>query len=412
LPGILIAYTGFVYLSNMHLRKQVCLYTIGIGFFLAGCSTSKRSAAAKNAVAQSAIDSVRKQYAPDKRTALFDVAANGGVITGETNIPAAKTALLQLLQQAHIAYTDSIRVLPDTSLAGNTFAVVSISVANIRIRPGHPNEMATQATMGTPLKVFRKEKGWYLVQSPDKYIGWTESGGIRLMNEDAATQWQAAEKAIYIKPYGFAYTADNTGAQTVSDLVYGDVLAFQKQANGFYETKFPDGRTAYVPAGEIIMFKDWIATLNPTQDNLVSASKKLMGLPYLWGGTSFKGIDCSGFTRTVYFMNGLVLPRDASQQVNIGQTVDTQNGWQNLQPGDLLFFGMPAREGRPERVIHVGMWLGGPNNEFIQSSGRVQISSFNAAAPNYDGSELHRFIRAKRITPKDALYDLRTASFY
>jgi len=63
-------------------------------------------------------------------------------------------------------------------------------------------------------------------------------------------------------------------------------------------------------------------------------------------------------------------------------------------------------------INSIRMWLGGPNNEFIQSAGRVQISSFNTDAPNYDGSELHRFIRAKRITPKDALYDLRTSSFY
>ena len=361
---------------------------------------------------QSAIDSVRKIYAPDKRTALFDVTAAGGVVSGITNTPEAKTALLQMLQKEHIVYTDSIRLLPDSSLGMNTFAVVSISVANLRVKPGHPNEMVTQATLGTPLKLLTKEKGWYMVQTPDRYIAWTEGGGIKLMNETTAAQWQAAEKAIYIKPYGFAYSAESTGAQTVSDLVYGDVLAFRKEQNGFYETWLPDGRPAYVPAGEIIMYKDWTASRNPTQENLVSASKLLMGVPYLWGGTSFKGVDCSGFTRTVYFMNGLVLPRDASQQVNIGQEVDTKSGWQNLQAGDLLFFGIPARDGKPERIIHVGMWLGGPNNEFIQSSSRVQVSSFTPGTPNYDGGELHRFIRAKRITPKDVLYDLRTVSFY
>lgn len=361
---------------------------------------------------QTAIDSLRKTYAPDKRTALFDITFNGGVVSGATNIPEAKAALRQLLQQQNIPYTDSIRLLPDTSLGANTFALVSISVANLRVKPGHPNEMVTQATLGTPLKLLAKEKGWYMVQTPDRYIAWTEGGGIKPVNETTAAQWQAAEKAIYIKPYGFAYATESTGAQTVSDLVYGDVLAFRREQNGFYETWLPDGRVAYVPAGEITLYKDWAASRNPTQENLVSASKLLMGVPYLWGGTSFKGVDCSGFTRTVYFMNGLVLPRDASQQVNIGQEVDTKNGWQNLQPGDLLFFGVPAREGKPERIIHVGMWLGGPNNEFIQSASRVQVNSFNPGAPNYDAGELHRFIRAKHVTPKDALYDLRTVSFY
>ncbi|HVU56466.1 MAG TPA: SH3 domain-containing C40 family peptidase [Puia sp.] len=390
--------------------KGLYFFPVSFALFLAGCTTSKRTVSTPNA--QPIIDSVRNAYAPDKRTALFDVTANGSVLNGETNLPEAKNKLLSQLDRDHIPYTDSIRVLPDSALHGNTFAVVSISVANLRAKPGHPNEMVTQATLGTPLKVLKKEKGWYLVQTPDKYIAWTESGGIKLMNETRATQWRTMKKVIYTKPYGFAYTAENIDTQTVSDLVYGDVLAFQKEESGFTEIMFPDGRGGYIPSTEVMTYKDWAGSRSPTQENLVSASKKLMGVPYLWGGTSFKGVDCSGFTRTVYFMNGLILPRDASQQVKIGEEIDTRDGWQRLQPGDLLFFGIPAREGRPERVIHVGMWLGGPHAEFIQSASKVQISSFDPSAPNYDETELHRFLRAKRVTPQNALLDLRTAGLY
>jgi len=378
--------------------------------FVQACSPSKQAASASHTSAvQPIIDSIRSIYAPDKRTAIFDVTVNGLTLSGETDLPAAKTALLQALPKQYI---DSIRTLPDTSPGAYTSAVVSISVANLRAKPGHPNEMVTQATLGVPLKVLKKDRGWYLVQTPDRYIAWTEAGGIKPMNMADAAQWQSLEKAIYIKPYGFAYTTENTDSPTVSDLVYGDVVAFRQQQENFYKIGFPDGRTAYIPAGEITLYKDWAASRQPTKDNLVNAAKKLMGVPYLWGGTSFKGVDCSGFTRTVYFMNGLVLPRDASQQVNIGQEIETKNGWQNLQAGDLLFFGTPARDGRPERVIHVGMWLGGENNEFIQSASKVQVSSFDPKAPNYDGGELHRFLRAKRVTPKDVLYDLRTTTFY
>lgn len=392
--------------------KTFYCYIAALVLLAPACTSSKKTAARNSARLQSAIDSIRTIYAPDKRTALFDVNAHGAVVAGMTNMPEAKTALLQLLQKEQLPYTDSLRVLPDSASLVNNFAVVSISVANLRAKPGHPNEMVSQATLGTPLKVFTREKGWWLVQTPDKYIAWTEAGGIRLMTPAAAAQWAAMEKAIYIKPYGIAYASESTDASTISDLVYGDVLAFKQARNGFYETQFPDGRTAYVPAADITMLKDWEASRNPSRENLVNASKELMGIPYLWGGTSFKGVDCSGFTRTVYFMNGLLLPRDASQQVTIGEEVDTKSGWQNLQPGDLLFFGMPARDGRPERIVHVGMWLGGPNNEFIQSPSRVQISSFNPGAANYDGGEHHRFIRAKRITPKDVIYDLRNSSFY
>ncbi|MBN9299696.1 MAG: C40 family peptidase [Filimonas sp.] len=393
--------------------KKVNYLLSAAGIIAFGCSTSKQAAVStQTPAAQVIADSIRKIYAPDKRVALFDVNANGNVVVGETNMPEAKVALTNALQVARVTYTDSVRVLPDTSLAENLQAVVSISVANIRVKAGHANEMATQATLGTPLKVYRKEKGWYLVQTPDKYIGWTEGGGIKTMNASTFTQWEHAPKIIFTKPYGFGYTAANEESQTVSDLVYGDVMAVKQQANGFYEIAFPDGRAAFVPVGDVMLYKDWAASRKPTQENLVTASKKLMGVPYLWGGTSFKGVDCSGFTRTVYFMNGLILPRDASQQALVGQDVDTKNGWQNLQPGDLLFFGAASKDGKPARVTHVGMWLGGPNNEFIQSSSRVQISSFNPSAANYDGGEHHRFIKAKRITSKDALFDLSVASFY
>ncbi|GAB3818070.1 hypothetical protein GCM10028895_14890 [Pontibacter rugosus] len=189
------------------------------------------------------------------------------------------------------------------------------------------------------------------------------------------------------------------------------MLALKEKSGDYYKVSFPDGREGYVPAAESIKYAEWVASRQPSSDNLVSTSKQLLGLPYLWGGTSFKGVDCSGFTKTVYFMNGLVLPRDASQQIHMGELVDTSKGWSNLQPGDLLFFGVPAKEGKSERVVHVGMWIGG-DQEFIHSAGRVKISSMNPEAANYDESELKRFLRAKRITPEDAVVDLRKTALY
>ncbi|MBC3538241.1 C40 family peptidase [Rufibacter sediminis] len=388
--------------------------------FLTACSSSKPSpevVASAQAVASPAptahtphIEAVRQQFAPDKRVALFAVKTNGLVLTGETNMTEAKKALLDRLQAAGISYQDSIQVLPQAELKGNHLAVVTLSVANLRSEPKHPAELATQATMGTPLRVWKQNDGWYLVQTPDKYLAWVDGAGIKLMNETTFAAWQQGEKLLYTHPYGFAYAAPNAQGATVSDLVYGDVMVLKSQSKGFHEVSFPDGRTAFVPSAEVQKYSDWTATRKPTEQNLVETSKRLLGLPYLWGGTSFKGVDCSGFTKTVYFMNGLVLPRDASQQVHVGELIDTKDGFQNLRPGDLLFFGSPAKEGKSERIIHVGMWIG--NNEFIHSAGRVRINSMDPIAPNHDAYELKRFLRAKRISPEATLIDLRTASLF
>ncbi|MGV3541474.1 MAG: NlpC/P60 family protein [Rufibacter sp.] len=388
--------------------------------FLAACSSSKPSpevVAAVQAVAAQApsaltphVEAVRQQFAPDKRVVLFNVSAAGNVLVGETNTPAAKTALLDRLRSAGVSFEDKIEVLPAADLEGKHFAVVTLSVANLRSEPKHPAELATQATMGTPLKVWKQQRGWYLVQTPDHYLAWLDGSGIKLMDEVTLASWQRGEKLLYTQPYGFAYAAKDKSGATVSDLVYGDVMVLKNQAGDFYEVGFPDGRTAYVSVSEAEKYAKWAATRQPTEQNLVETSKKLLGLPYLWGGTSFKGVDCSGFTKTVYFMNGLVLPRDASQQVHVGELVDTKDGFQNMKPGDLLFFGSPAKDGKPERVVHVGMWIG--NNEFIHSAGRVRISSMDPAAPNFDEPELKRFLRAKRVPPQATLIDLRTVALY
>lgn len=380
---------------------------------LTSCVTDKTTPAsnADTSMMQTHIDAVRQQYAPDKRTALFQVEFQGNVLRGETNMPEAKKALLDLLQAENTSVTDEIKVLPESELEGKHYALVIISVANLRSQPKHAAELATQATLGTPLKVWKKENSWYLVQTPDQYLSWVDGGGIALLDKPGLDTWQQSEKLIYTHPYGFSYAQPDVKGATVSDLVYGNVMVLKKHEKGFYAVEFPDGRSAYVPDAEAMKYKEWATSRQPSEDNLVQTSTRLLGLPYLWGGTSFKGVDCSGFTKTVYFMNGLVLPRDASQQVHLGELVNTEEGWQNMRPGDLLFFGVPAEEGKPERIVHVGMWIGG-NLEFIHSAGRVRINSMNAEAANFDASEKKRFLRAKRISPEATLQDLRVNLLY
>src|SRR5690606_1591432 len=110
---------------------------------------------------------------------------------------------------------------------------------------------------------------------------------------------------------------------------------------------------------------------------MVETSKTLLGRPYMWGGTSTKGMDCSGFTKTVYFLNGFQLPRDASQQVFAGSLVSKNpEEYSSFKKGDFLFFGTRGTEGKPDKVVHVAMYLG--DGRFINASGEIKIESLNS----------------------------------
>ena len=345
------------------------------------------------------IEDVQEEYVPDRRVARFDVTSEEYdgkfVLRGETTNPEALASLKQKLDSARIEYVDSIQVYPAEDLEGKTNALVRISVANIRSNPKHSAELATQATLGTPLKVLKKEGEWYLVQTPDQYLSWVDHGGVTLLSDEELAEWKASEKVIFTAPFGQVYdkAAENSG--TVSDAVAGNIFELRGVKNGFFEVEYPDGRIGFIQTSEAEKYSDWLANLEASEESLVQTSKKLMGLPYLWGGTSAKGVDCSGYTKTVFFMNGMIIPRDASQQVHTGELVDDSKNFEKLQPGDLLFFGTPATDTTKEKVVHVGMWIG--NNEFIHSSGRVRVSSMDSTATNFDEFNHNRYLRTKRL---------------
>ncbi|MCG2459232.1 C40 family peptidase [Flavobacteriaceae bacterium F89] len=383
------------------------LILLGFGMLLVACKEVNSETAVP---LEKQISKVRQKYAPDKRVAIFQVDAvrynNDYVLKGESNLPSAVDELKEKLKLEHISFVDSIQLLPDTALNGMTQGVIRVSVANLRSHPAHSAELATQATLGTPVKIYKKDGSWYLIQTPDHYISWVDHGGLELMSEQEFSRWKSVRKLIFLGTYGNSFAQPNVNSQTVTDLVAGDILEKIGEEGDFYRVSYPDGRMAYIEKSMSKPYEKWLKSINPTEESLVNTSKTLMGLPYLWGGTSPKGVDCSGFTKTIYFLNGMVIPRDASQQIATGQEVDSTKNFEKLRPGDLLFFGKSATDSTEERVVHVGMWIG--NDEFIHSSGDVHISSMNKSAPNYDEYNYDRYLRSQRLlnVQDKALVDL------
>ncbi len=371
------------------MRKQLILKVfILVGLF--SCNGQKKLDHVIEIIAE-----VENEFAPDSRTAIFDIKPenfNPITLAGETNLVAAKSSLFDRFKSNQISVVDKIVILPDESVGSKKYALINISVAPLRTSPKHSAELATQAILGTPVNVLKKENGWYLVQTPDHYIAWTNSGSLTLMDQKQYLKWKNDPKIVYLNTYGFSM--NEAGTQRVSDLVSGNILALDHETENYFAVIYPDGRKANINKNEAEILKNWCNKITVSDSSVSYTANDLMGIPYLWGGTSTKGLDCSGFTKTVYFLNGLILPRDASQQVHVGKLVDKDKVFSKLQVGDLLFFGR-KNDDQTEKVIHVGMWLG--NNQFIHASGDVHISSMDSLAENFDDYNFNRYLRTKRI---------------
>ncbi|MFK7936823.1 MAG: C40 family peptidase [Saprospiraceae bacterium] len=367
---------------------------------------------------QTTIDNIKQKYAPDKRVARFQVEAvpvgEKIVLRGETNLPDAKEEFLSQIDSEQFQIIDSIQMLPAAALAGNTYGVVNLSACNIRSKPKHSAELGTQSTLGTPLRVLKKdESGWYLIQTPDDYFGWLDPGGFELMNEAKYQNWLASERVIYTKNFGFAYVAADENSAHVSDLLEGNILQKIGEEATFTQVRFPDGREAFIPTNSAESYSNWLISRQPTAENILAKANEFMGRPYLWGGTSGKGVDCSGFTKTVFYLNGVMLPRDASQQVHTGVEVPTDTTWASLQAGDLLFFGRKATENKKERVTHVAIYSG--DGKIIHSSGIVTVESLRRGDPTFTEYRFNTFLRAKRPLAslgKNGIEILATSPYY
>jgi hypothetical protein len=350
-------------------------------------------------------DTIEAQYAADRRVALFDVnfedTGDTIIATGITDTKEAYQKLIASLKSLDILFTDNIRVLPDTVVGTKMYAIARNSVINIRSAPKHSAELGTQGLLGMSLKVLDKKGDFYRIQTPDSYISWVDKGGIQRMDKNEFNAWNSSKKVIFTKNFGYVYVTKNSNSGIVSDITLGGLLKYTSEDATFYEVQYPDNRKGFIKKSESFIYDNWLQELQPSKENIETVANKMVGFPYLWGGTSSKGMDCSGFTKMVYLMNGFIIPRDASQQINAGKAVDANLDFTTLEKGDLLFFGRKATTEKKQRVVHVGIWLGNDKMEFIHASGNVHTSSMNENEPNFDEMNKNRYLGSKRYLNVD-----------
>ena len=309
-------------------------------------------------------------------------------------------------------------------------AVVELSTIYMRQAPDYESALETQELMGTVVEIVGEKGYWREIVSPQPYKAWATEKGLVEMSAEDLKAYEEAPKVMFTGLYGHVYMEPSFKAATLCDLVGGDVLRHEGKKGRWTEVMLPSGHKGYIPTDELQLHYGFRSiaqgegsaeSIRPeTTEAIIAHAEKLLGVPYLWGGMSAKGVDCSGLVRISYIMNGIVLPRNASQQINCGDKVkmeidtdywnETQRigkqpktyttacgnkvTWsddfrkemlrrtKNLERGDLVFFGTPATEpGKKPRISHVGIYLG--DGKIIHSSHMVRINSLIPGDEDY-----------------------------
>lgn len=334
-------------------------------------SAQRRSGAAAMIADHAAdvIAGVVSRVAPDRRTVIaeFQTADSAGVvmITGKTSEAYLRDSIAAALSRENISFADRITLLPS-----DRWAQVRIPVACIRTSGSHAAEMSTQAIMGTPMRLLEDTGEWQRIQTPDGYIGYMNISSIAPKSDAEMNEWRHARRLVVTSPTeAKVYSSPTSSAprETVTELVNASIVEGPLDASdGRVKIALPDGRTGWVDAINMTEIGKY-ARQDFSTDSILNTAYRLMGAPYLWGGASTKSVDCSGLIKVSYLANGIILMRDASQQIFTGIRIEPADT-ASLESGDLLFFSHTP-EGR---IGHVAMY--DRDGHYIHSSGRVKVN--------------------------------------
>ncbi|MBN2614933.1 MAG: C40 family peptidase [Bacteroidales bacterium] len=256
--------------------------------------------------------------------------------------------------------------------------ICGLSLVAVREKPSHKSEMINQLLFGDVFLILNRFDTWLLIESADDhYQGWVEENQVELIDKSDFESIQS-EEAVYTEHLCCRVRIGETNQW----------LSAGSRLPHYHKDHFKIGEKVGTLAKECAV----ITGIRDTTSLIISA-KKYLGTPYLWGGRSSSGLDCSGFTQIVFKMNGYQLPRDSSQQAKVGDNIDFIH---EALPGDLVFF-----ENEEQQIAHVGILM--KENQIIHASGQVRIDPidhegiFNKEKKKYT----HKLRLIKRILSEE-----------
>ncbi len=287
-----------------------------------------------------ALGELQRKWVPDRRIGVFDVAVQEGRIEGSTTSREAQAEVRRIGGAAGMEV--AVTLLPDATVDSGDVAVVTAALAPLLERPVVRAPRVNEAVQGEPLTLLERTDDWLHVRAGDGHVAWIHSGYVRVGLTDWFEGWL---RHSTIRSLGCELEYQGERVR----LPIGARLAPLREGGGGVETA--DGRLARVVSGVV------------RSESELHAEARLMaipqlalrwfgGAPYLWGGRTEWGVDCSGLVQAVYAARGVVLPRDSDQQAMSGESVALSGSGAGYAVGDLLFFA------ERERISHVALWAG------------------------------------------------------
>lgn len=228
------------------------------------------------------------------------------------------------------------------------YGISNLSIIPLRAEPSDKSEQVSQVLFGESFEITEWKENWVrIISAYDNYEGWIGRQQFVMLGHMAYRGFKQNPPLLTYRAITQAWKIVNN---SVLYLPIGSSLSFL------------EGTTCYVGNERF----EIIGVIGDSE-NLLATAISFLNTPYLWGGRTHFGIDCSGFTQTVFRLRGISLLRDASMQVNQGSAV---NYIKECRLGDLAFF-----ENAEGKVVHVGILLG--DGKIIHASGRVKIDSID-----------------------------------
>ena len=252
-----------------------------------------------------------------------------------------------------------------SAFAETSPAVINRPVVNMFSKPTADADVISQAIFGANVQIVEDQAAWLKVRTPDDYTGWIEATAAVKRDVYAVSGTIAKVSNLFGSVYRETSIIKHQPIFTLPFESRLEVIEEPEiEERRWLKVRLPDMREAWMQRGDTSLDQKPI-----TREEMLALSRRFSGLPYLWGGASTFGYDCSGFTQMLYRQTGVNLPRDAQPQAE--SPIVKQVSQEELMPGDLLFFGPSGK-----KITHTGIYIG--NGEFIHATAHehpvIQVS--------------------------------------